>query len=35
MFGRLVIEKNLVKMYTVKSTFAKVFPPVITGTRGM
>ena len=35
MFGRVAIQKNLRKMYTVKSAFTKVFPGVITGTRGM
>ena len=35
MFGRVVIPKNVRKMYTVKSVFAKVFPRVITGTRRM
>ena len=35
MFGRVVIQKNLRKMYTVKSALAKVFPRVITGARGM
>ena len=35
MFGRVVIQENLRKMYTVKFAFVKVFPSVITGTRGM
>ena len=35
MFGRVVIQKNLRKMYKVKSAFAKVFPRVIAGTKGM
>ena len=34
MFGRVVIQKNLWKIYTVKSAFTEVFPRVITGTRG-
>ena len=35
MFGRVYIQKNLGKMYTMKFTVTKVFPRVITGTRGM
>ena len=35
MFARVDIEKNLRKMYMVKSVFTKVFPRVITGTRRM
>ena len=34
MFGRVVIQKNLRKMYTVMSAFTKVFPDVTTRTRG-
>ena len=33
MFGRVVIQKNLRKMYRLKPAFAKVFARVITGTR--
>ena len=35
MFGRVVIQKNLRKMNTVKFAFTKVFLRVIAGTRGM